>query len=52
MENINEQEVKATSICKAVRSCCAYSGCLGSFVHVSGSNWVLDYCGCKNTGVV
>jgi len=44
--------VKAASICEATRKCCLYASCLGTFVHLSGSNWVLDHCGCKNTGII
>ena len=40
------------SYCSPIRSCCLQEGCLGTFVPLTGSTWVLDRCGCKGGGGV
>ncbi len=45
-------KVVAQSFCSPIRSCCLYEGCLGTFVPLTGSTWILDHCGCKGGGGV
>lgn len=44
--------VTAHSYCSPIRSCCLHKGCLGTFVHLTGSTWILDRCGCNGGGDV
>lgn len=39
---------QTSKFCEAVRSCCLHPGCLGTFIPLSGSTWVLDHCGCDD----